>query len=183
MKLVIYQLQTGIRKLYKSAVSSQQSTISLFAYCRLPIADLYVYMKRHVKSQNLFANLISFGILIGLLCIITGCSFEKKHHYDNGVQGYHWLGVTGNEEIRNDTIFNYDINGGNKFSYHIIKKVTDSTITYQYYNHETDNLSEHTVTYEHKLIDKNPYLIIYHQASVSMFTRKRTCPFKFRSLF
>ena len=122
-------------------------------------------------------------VTITLIWIVTGCEMEYKRH-DNDVEGYHWLGVTGNEEIRNDTIYTYgDKIGSDDFSFRIIKKVTDSTISYQYHDTETNGLTEYTATYIQKLMDDNPYLIVYHEASVSMYTRKRVCPINFKVIF
>lgn len=116
--------------------------------------------------------------------IIISCSIDTKRFSDNDVQEYYWLGVTGNEEIRNDTIFTYNEKiGSDDFTFRVIKKVTDSTITYRYHYDDTDSSEQHTVAYENKLIDSNPYLLIYYKSSVSMFTRKRSCPYKIRSLF
>ncbi len=122
-------------------------------------------------------------LTITLLWIVAGCNLEYKHRV-NDVEGYHWLGVAANEEISSDTIYTYDNKiGSDDFTYRLIKKVTDSTITYHYHNRETGDLSEYTATYSQKLMDDNPYLIIYHETSVSMFTRKRVCPFNFKKIF
>lgn len=105
-------------------------------------------------------------------------------HADNDVQAYDWIGVNGNEEIRNDTIYTYTKKiGDDDFTYRIIKKVTDSIITYQYPDNESNELIEHAATFNQKLMDDIPYLIVYYEASVSMFTRKRVCPIDFKKIF
>ena len=115
--------------------------------------------------------------------ITVSCNMEYKHA-ENDVQGYKWLGVNGNEEIKNDTIYSYDGKiGDDNFTYRIIKNVTDSTITYQYYDNESVNFPDHIASYKQKMIDDNQYLIIYYEASVSMFTRKRVCPINFQKMF
>ena len=122
-------------------------------------------------------------LTITLLWVVAGCNLEYKPR-DNDVEGYHWLGVAANEEIRNDTIYTYDNKIGNAdFTYRIIKEVTDSTITYQYHDKETNGLNAYTAAYIQKLMDNNPYLIIYYEASVSMYTRKRVCPINFKEIF
>lgn len=123
------------------------------------------------------------SIIIIVSLIVASCNMEYEQ-IENDVQGYNWLGVNGNEEIRNDTIYTYDGKlGGDKFTYRIIKHVGDSTITFQYFDDEINGFKESTATYTQKLIDQNPYMIIYYEASVSMFTRRRVCPINFDNIF
>ena len=121
-------------------------------------------------------------LVITLLWTVAGCNMEYIQR-ENDLEGYHWLGVAVNEEIRNDTIYTYGNKiGSDDFTYRLIKKVTDSTITYQYHDKKTNGLTDYTATYIQKLLDDNPYLIIYHEASVSMYTRKRVCPINFNEI-
>ena len=118
-------------------------------------------------------------LVITLLWTVAGCNMEYIQR-ENDLEGYHWLGVAVNEEIRNDTIYTYANKiGDDDFTYCLIKEITDSTITYHYQDKVTGHFSEYTAPYSQKLMDDNPYLIIYRESSVSMFTRKRVCPIKF----
>jgi len=63
VSFIIYQWQTEMQKFYKSTISNWQSAISFFVNCQLPIAFLYIYIKKYVKSLNIFTILISFGIM------------------------------------------------------------------------------------------------------------------------
>jgi len=111
------------------------------------------------------------------------CNMEYKHS-ENDVQGYNWLGVTGTEEIRNDTLFSYRGKlGSSHFDWRIIQNVTDSTILYQYFDKEKDELLEYNATYRQMEQNGIPYLVVYHKESVSMFTRKRVCPINFGKIF
>ena len=94
-------------------------------------------------------------LAVSLLWIVTGCNIEYKQR-DNDLEGYHWLGVAVNEEIRNDTIYAYGSKmESENFTYRLIKNVTDSTITYHYRDRETGGLSEYTAAYSQKSIDDN----------------------------
>lgn len=116
---------------------------------------------------------------IGILCFIVSCGMEYKHA-DNDVQGYHWIGVNRNQEIKNDTVFSYNKKiGEGEFDFSIIKNVSDSTIYFTDYNNETT----HQATFKLQAIDDCPYLVIYYDSSVTMFTRKRVCPINFKNIF
>lgn len=116
---------------------------------------------------------------IVILFFIASCKMEYKHA-DNDVQGYHWIGVNGNQEIKNDTIFSYSkMIGDGDFDFHIIKNVADSVIQFTDSNGEKSQQA----TFKLQAIDDCPYLILYYDSSVSMFTRRRVCPINFKNIF
>lgn len=125
---------------------------------------------------------MKYFVLISLFFVFS-CNMEYKQE-SNEVQDYHWLALTGTEEIRNDTIFTYNGKlGSDDFTSRIIQNVSDTSFSYQYFDEESNDWLEATATFETTMKDQIPYLIVYFHNSVSMFTRKRVCPIDLERIF
>lgn len=123
-------------------------------------------------------------ITILLLLVATASCNLKYKHKNNDVQDYHWLGLTGKEEIRNDTIFSYNGKlGSDDYTVRIIRSVSDSSFSYMYFDEEKEDWTQAIATFESTMKEEIPYLIVNFHNSVSMFTRRRTCPINFEKVF
>lgn len=116
---------------------------------------------------------------LAFIIVISGCKFEYKPK-NNDVQDYHWLGLAGTEEICNDTIFTYNGKfGSDDFTARIIRSVNDTSFSYLYFDKEKNDWLEAIASFETIMKEEIPYLIVHFRNSVSMFTRRRSCPLKF----